>query len=137
MDFSLINWWAVLVAALAYMGLGSLWYGPLFGKQWMAYVGISEESMKKMPLTPLQAIIGGFVTACVMATVLSFASLFFAATTLMHALLLAVWVWLGFVATTQAGSFLWEGKPFGLFVINASNSLVALVIMSLILVLWR
>ncbi len=137
MDFSLINWWAVLVAALAQMGVGTLWYGPLFGKQWMTYVGITPESMKSMPLTMWQAMIGGLITALVMATVLSYASLFFAATTASHALLLAFWVWLGFVLTTQAGSFLWEGKPFGLLVLNASQSIVALGVMSLILVLWR
>jgi hypothetical protein len=137
MDLSLINWWAVLVAALAQMGVGMLWYGPVFGKQWMAYVGITPESMKNMPLTMWQAMIGGLVTALVMATVLSYASLFFAATTITHALLLAFWMWLGFVLTTQAGSFLWEGKPFGLLLLNASQSIVALGVMSVIVVLWR
>lgn len=137
MDFSLINWWAVVVSTIAYMGIGMLWYGPLFGKQWMAYVGLTPESMKKMPLSAVQAVAGGFVTAFVMSTVLSYASLFFAAMTVTHALLLAFWMWLGFVATTQASSFLWEGKPFGLFLLNASNSLVSLIVISCILVLWR
>ena len=29
-----INYLAVLVAAIASMALGFLWYGPLFGNQW-------------------------------------------------------------------------------------------------------
>ncbi len=136
MDFSLINWWAALVAAIAYMGVGSLWYGPLFGKQWMMYVGITPESMKNMPLSPQVAMMGGFVTAFITATVLSYTSLFFAAVSVTDALLLAFWLWLGFVATTQAGSYLWEGRPFPLFILNAANSLLALAIMAIIVVLW-
>ncbi len=137
MDLSLLNLWAVFVAALANMAVGMLWYGPLFGTKWKSYMGFTDDVMKKMPLTAVQAVIGGFITAILMATVLSYASLFFAATTATHAFLLAFWLWLGFVFTTQATSFLWEGKPFGLLLINASQSIVSMGVMALILVLWR
>jgi Protein of unknown function (DUF1761) len=36
MDFSRINWLAVLVSAVAGMGIGFLWYGVLFVTPWMA-----------------------------------------------------------------------------------------------------
>lgn len=137
MHLELLNWYAVFVAALVYMGIGMAWYGPLFGSYWMRLVGLTPESMRTMPLSPLQAIVGGSVAAVCMAAVLSYASLYFAAVTVVHALLLAFWMWFGFVVTTQAGSFVWEGKPFMLFVLNASFYLVTLSIMSVILVLWR
>jgi len=38
-----INWLAVIVAALASFPLGMLWYGPLFGKAWMAASGVTKE----------------------------------------------------------------------------------------------
>lgn len=136
MELDLINWWAVLAAAVAYMALGSLWYGPLFGKLWMGLVGITPESMKQMPLTPIQAMVGGFVTAFITATALSYASIFFMAVSAVDAVILAFWMWLGFVATTQAGSYLWEGRPLSLFMLNAAHSLLALVIMAIIVVLW-
>lgn len=134
MHLDLLNWYAVFVAALVYMGIGMAWYGPLFGKYWMRLLGATPESMRNMPL---QAVVGGSVAAVCMAAVLSYASLYFAAVTVVHALLLAFWMWFGFVATTQAGSYVWEGKPFMLFVLNASFYFVALSIMSVILVLWR
>ena len=41
-----INWLAVVVAVVAAQVLGFLWYGPLFGKQWMAAVGRTEEEVR-------------------------------------------------------------------------------------------
>lgn len=137
MNVHLLNWYAVGVAALIYMSIGMVWYGPLFGKYWMKLLGLTPESMRTMPLSPLQAIVGGSVAAVCMAAVLSYASLYFAAVTVVHALILAFWMWFGFVVPTQAGSYLWEGKPFMLLVLNASFYLVTLSIMSVILVLWR
>lgn len=46
MDFSAINWLAVVVAALAFFALGALWYGPLFGKAWQKGAGLSDEDIK-------------------------------------------------------------------------------------------
>jgi hypothetical protein len=42
-----INHWAVIVAAISMFVLGGLWYGPLFGNQWMQANGFSEEDLKK------------------------------------------------------------------------------------------
>ncbi len=39
-----ITWLAVIVAALASFPLGMLWYGPLFGKAWMAASGVTKET---------------------------------------------------------------------------------------------
>ena len=42
-----INFWAVLVAALSSFVIGSLWYGPLFGKTWMKLNGLTDENLKE------------------------------------------------------------------------------------------
>lgn len=41
-----VSWIAVIAAAVSAFVLGGLWYGPLFGKKWMALVGLSEEQAK-------------------------------------------------------------------------------------------
>lgn len=131
-----INYFALIAAAVANMAIGVLWYGPLFGKQWKRLVGITDEEMKNMPLSPAMAMIGGLITSLVIAYVL----LFFTVTwvsTLSGALMAAFWIWLGFVATTQIGSFLWEGKSIKLFLLNTAYSLVAYGVMATILVLWQ
>ena len=43
LDLSGLNWLAILVATVAAFVLGGLWYGPLFGKAWMAALGKTEE----------------------------------------------------------------------------------------------
>ena len=132
-----INYWALIVAAVANMAIGMLWYGPVFGKQWMALTGITKESMKDMPLKPWQAMIGGLVTSLIIAYVLVFFTVTWVEPTLPAALMAGFWVWLGFVATTQISTFLWEGKPFKLFLLNTGYSLVAYLVMVSILVLWQ
>ena len=136
MDIS-ISWVAVFVAAVANMAVGFVWYGPLFGKMWQSLMGFNEESMKNMPLTAKQAISGGFVTALIMSYVLAHFAYLSGVDTVSGGLQLAFWVWLGFIATASASSFLWEGKPFKLFVLNAVEQLVALSLMvCVILWLW-
>jgi len=43
-DVSLL---ATLVATLLGFALGALWYGPLFGKAWMAAVGVTREELAR------------------------------------------------------------------------------------------
>lgn len=38
---------SVLVAPLIGIVLGFIWYGPLFGKQWMSLVNLNEEKIKE------------------------------------------------------------------------------------------
>ena len=131
-----INWVAVLVAALVNFVVGWIWYGPLYGNVWKGLMGFTDESMKSMKLSAMQAMVGGFITSLVMAYVLSHFVVIFGAIGIAGAFELAFWVWLGFVATTSISAFLWEGKPFKLFVLNAGEQLVALFLMSLVLVMW-
>lgn len=42
-----MNFYAVFVAALSTLVVGSVWYGPLFGKIWMKETGLTEEVLKK------------------------------------------------------------------------------------------
>lgn len=46
MNIFAVNWLAVVLAALAGFVVGGLWYGPLFGKKWMAAAGLNEEQLK-------------------------------------------------------------------------------------------
>jgi hypothetical protein len=41
--FAMVNWLAVVVAALSGFVIGSLWYGPVFGKAWMRLTGMTKE----------------------------------------------------------------------------------------------
>ena len=132
-----INWWAVIVAAVANMVVGYLWYGPVFGKMWKSLMGFTDESMKSMNMTPTRAMVLGFAASLVMAYVLALFAFVWGAINFGAAFELAFWVWLGFLATGALSGYLWEGKPLQLFILNAVEQLVAMVLMTAILVLWR
>lgn len=130
-----VNYWAVLVAAVVSMVIGTLWYGPLFGKKWMALTGLSKESMASMPLSPVQAMVGGFAMSLLMAYVLAH-FIVLVTNVGFSGYMAGFWVWLGFVMTTQIHSFLWEGKPFTLFTLNAAYTLLTYLAMGAVLTWW-
>jgi hypothetical protein len=135
-----INYLAVLVAGICNMIVGALWYGPVFGKWWMKQMNFTPESMKKMPLSGLQAMVIGFIFAILMSYVLANDILFGATYLNMYGALSgmtgAFWNWLGFVVPITAGVWLWEGKSWKLWAFNAGYYLVALLIAGAILGAW-
>ena len=136
MDDIIINWWAVVGAAVAYMIIGSLWYGPLFGKIWKRLMNFSDQDMKSMAMTPLRAMSIVTVSALVMGYVLMHFVVAFGAVDSSGAWQLAFWIWLGFIATTQLSGVLWENRSWKLFFLNTLGSLVSLSAMACILVKW-
>jgi|TARA_B100002003_G_scaffold195869_1_gene185869 hypothetical protein len=127
---------ALIVAAVVAQILGMLWYGPVFGKQWLGFMGWSkadaDKRMKEGKKNMIIAFVGSLVTAYVFSMILGqLGTVGFSA-----GAVVGFWVWLGFLATTQMGSVLWEGKPKGLYYLNTLFSLVNLALMGGILAAW-
>jgi len=141
-----VNYWAILVCGVASMILGFLWYGPLFGKMWMGYMGIDPSEMEKMRNDPaakramyrsyLLAFIGALLMAFVLAHALIFAASYMNVSGVSAGLQAAFWNWLGFIAPVTLGGVLWERKPWGWWILMNAYYLVQLIIMGLILALW-
>ena len=132
-----VNYWAVLVAAIAAHAVGFLWYGPLFGKIWMRLMNIDKKKMdeaKKKGMGPTYLIMA--ITTLLTSYVLAHFVKYLNATDIGGALQAAIWIWLGFIATIQTGIVLWEGKPWKLYFLNAAHWLVSLAVMATILALW-
>lgn len=135
-----INYVAVLVAALASIVLGFAWYGPLFGKQWMAMMGFTKESIdaakkKGMAKTYVLMAVGSLVMAYVLAHALVFASAYTKTVGVSAGLMVGFWNWLGFVMPVKMGDQLWGGKPWMLLVLDGGYYLVSLCAMGVILAL--
>ncbi|MBX4210740.1 DUF1761 domain-containing protein [Candidatus Parcubacteria bacterium] len=131
----MLNWWAIIVAAVAQWLLGWAWYGPLFGKTWVALSGHSMEGGSKKE--GMKAMIWGLVFAIVMSSVLAYVISIVPNLTVACGALVGALLWLGFIAATQINSVLFERKSIKLFVLNSGYYLVALVVMGLILAAWR
>ena len=132
-----VNYLAVLAAAVASMVIGFLWYGPLFGKQYMALMNFDKkkmQGMKKKGMGKTYAL--AFLTSLIMSYVLAHFVGYVEAKTISDGAVLGFWAWIGFFATTQLGVVLWEGKPVKLYVIKTLNELVTLAVMGAILAVW-
>ena len=132
-----INYLAVVAAAVASIVLGFLWYGPLFGKQWATLMKFDKKKMsemknKGMGKTYVIMTIGTLVTSYVLAHFVDYLD----AANFAGALTAAFWIWLGFFAAVMIGTVLWEGKPWKLYILNVAYYLVNLSVMATILALW-
>lgn len=137
-----INYFAVLVAAIASMVIGFLWYGPIFGKQWIALSGMNPTQMDKikpggMSKTYLLAFIGSLLISYVLAHAIIFAGTYMHVEGINLGLTAGFFNWLGFIAPVSFGSVLWEQKPWKLWFIDNSYHLVTLMVMGIILALWK
>ena len=134
----MVNYLAILVVTLIAYVFGMVWYSPsLFGNQWMKLSGINKAQAKKskkkgMLGKSLVSLVASFVTAWILSVLVTL----FEATTFLNGLVVGLCVWLGFIATTTLSSVLWEGKPFNLWVLNNSHSLISIALMAGILAVW-
>lgn len=137
-----INYLAILACGVMALALGSLWYGPLFGKPWMKMMGIQkpeklDSKMKQMMMKNYSlTFIAALVTAYTLAHALTFGNAYLNMSGIGAGLQCAFWYWLGFVVPVALGGALWDGKPWKLFFINAGYWLVSLGLMATIITLW-
>lgn len=136
-----VNYLAVLVAAVAAMVLGFLWYGPMFGKQWIAYMGWTDADMaaakaKGMSKSYALMTISTLVMSYVLAHAVLFGTTYTQTFGVVGGLMAGFWYWLGFVAPVTLGDIIWNGKPWGFWFITAGYYLVSIVMMSVILAVW-
>ncbi len=135
-----INFLAVAVAALGSIVLGSLWYGPLFGKKWISLMGwnsMTPEQMAEGKKTMMRSYIGTFISSFVMAYVMSYVVAAFGSMDAVAGAFSGFWIWLGFVGTISLGNVLWDGKPMGLWLLNNGYNLLNLCYMGALLAVWR
>ena len=130
----MVNIFGVLVAAVAAFLLGFLWYGPLFGKTWMKLAGIKVKPKKN---EMIYRSLGGLGTYLMMAFVLAMFLDYIKLVSFGHGLGVGFLVWLGFIGTISLGSFLWEKKPFKLWVLNNAYNLLSVLIMTGILMMVK
>lgn len=130
--FELVNWLAVIVAAASGFVIGSLWYGPLFGKAWMRLTGMTREkgAGASMALTFGGAYVLNFIAATGIATVSGGrAGIWFA----LHTGLLGAFF---FVAPALGIIYLFEQRPLKLWFINAGYQVLNFSAMGAVIGAW-
>jgi hypothetical protein len=130
--FESINYLAVLVAALSGFVIGGIWYGPLFGKPWMAASGMTKENGAQGNV----AVTFGLAYALNAIAAIGLASLLNGHRGLLLGLHEGFAVGLFFVATALGVIYLFERRPLQLFLINAGYQAVNFAVMGAILGAW-
>ncbi len=132
-----ISWFAIIVATLLAQVVGFVWYSPaVFWKKWIVLSGFNENDIHDSKSKGMAKIITiSILSTFVMSYVVAHLVTLLVITTASKALMLAFWLWLGFMATNTAHDFLWspKPKPWALYVLNNGHHFLALAVMTLTL----
>jgi hypothetical protein len=140
MTFMSVNLWSVLVAAIATMVLGFLWYSPLlFARQWMVEMGYDPEDKARMQEMQKSAgksygisFVASLVSAFVLGKIIDVATI----DTALYGMKAGFAVWLAFVTTVQLTAKLFGNQSTKLYLINTGYQLVCYLAMGAILGFW-
>jgi len=130
--FSEINWWAVLVGVVATNAFGFLWYGPLFGKQWMNMIGKKPEDIEADPGMYLKTAFASLVTMIVLNLVV----IHFAPSGFLGGLILGGMVWLGIGATATFVYTTFEGPPTSVWLLFSIYQFILYLLMGGVFAIW-
>src|ERR1035437_2561794 len=129
--FQNINLWAVLLAAVTKVIIGSFWYSPLVqGKRWMRESGLTEEDFKKGNPIWLMAILSlsfAFVAALAMAFFITPESNMVSGAGF-GAIVSIVWI-----SASKANTTLYENYSFKRYLIHAGYDICSYTTMGAIL----
>jgi len=137
--FDYLNWPAIAVATLAYFMLGALWYSKLlFVKPWLAAlkIDVNNPDAKK----GMGAMFGGsfllmFIQSLAIAIIAERIGI--RGDGWMSGLKLGALTGCCFCAAAIGVNYLYEKKPFSLFLINGGYAIVGNIIAAVIICCWE
>ena len=141
-----VNLLAVLVAGLVPMVIGALWYGPVFGKRWMALMETTPEELqegfnplKTYGVSFLLALVTAFVLAQLVADVApeSVSSMGGSGGSTMVGVHLGLMALVAFVLPAAHQSVVFERRKPGLAWLNVAYNGVALIGQGVVVAVWR
>lgn len=123
------NLLAILVAASTGFLIGGLWYGPLFGKAWMAEHGFTEEQLRGSNMFKIYGLTLAF--SVLSAVFLGHLLAFFDSNT-RSTLMISVGISLGYIIPAIGTNYLFSRKSGRLFAIDAGYWIVFYAAMGLV-----
>jgi len=132
MQFAGISYLGVLFAAGVGFAFGAAYY-TLLGKYWMAAVGKTKEEIEndKSPLPFIIAAVAQLVIAFVLAGAVG--HLGYGMVNIPNAVITGLILWVGFIATTIAVNYAFQGAKYELIAIDAGHWLGVVIVQGLII----
>lgn len=139
MFFHNISYITTLIAGLAGLAVGFVWYAPwAFGKLWMKSKGLTPELIHTRDAEKSMILVWSSMTLSTLVTAFILAALFnsLIVTTVGGIFLVALCVWIGFVVPVKLGDYHFGGDTFVSFLISVGQQLAAIIVMSLVIGIW-
>lgn len=128
----IINWVAVVIAAIVYFLIHFLWYFPFaFGNLWLKLVGKESEPKSKIIRDTIIMIPTSFITVLFIEIMIDLTNM----NDIASALILSILLWVGFVATIAINQNNFNDRGIKLFLIEYVFYLIGFVIVAVILTL--
>jgi glycerol uptake facilitator-like aquaporin len=133
-----INYPAVIVAAIIHFMIGGLWYGLIFGNIFLRIIEWTPEQLAQVQAqSHWSQYLMAFVTSFVLTYILAHFVQYTKSTNVLDGMQTGFWLWLGFVATTQLPTVIFEQRKLGLYLLNVGYQLVTCLICGAILAVWK
>ncbi|MCZ2257272.1 DUF1761 domain-containing protein [Sporosarcina sp. G11-34] len=132
MDFSQISIFAILLAVIANMIIGALWYSPvLFANVWLKSLGKSMEELQESSANIGYAYttIAGVISAIVLSLFISLLD----TVTIGEGALIGFLAGAGIASARELSPTFFEGRKYTLFFISAGYHIVSLTVMGIII----
>lgn len=133
-----INYWAVLVATVVAIVIGSIWYTPkVLGARWKRLADVREPATSAQAWLPLMvSVVLAFLLAWVLAGSVAIAWHFYGGAYFGSAIVTALTLWAGFTAGRLITHDVFVGRPAQLTILNVLYELVLVVAMAVVIGLW-
>ena len=133
-----INYWAVLLATLSSMVVGSIWYAPkVFGTRWAKLANVDTDRPAATAMWPIiTTLIVSFITAWVLAGASAISWHFYGGPFLWGTIVTAVTLWAGFTAARFITHDAFEGRSTKLTTLNIAHELVTVLLMAVLIGVW-
>jgi hypothetical protein len=134
MTFAGLNYWAVLMAAVAAWMVGALWYSVL-AKPWMAAAGVAKASIEEnaRSIRGFLPFVLALLAALVMAWMLAGIMGHLGQLTIKSGVISGALCWFGFTLPATAANYTFQQRRPLLIVIDGGYWLVALVVMGAVI----
>ncbi|MCL3861693.1 DUF1761 domain-containing protein [Actinotalea sp. K2] len=127
-----INWWAVVVATVSTMVVGSIWYAPkVFGSRWERLAKIESPANASVAIGV--TLLVSLLTSWVLAGASAIAWYFYGGSFFTNAVVTAVILWAGLTAARFITHDAFENRPWRLTLMNVAHELVTFLVIAVII----
>jgi hypothetical protein len=135
MEMGTVNFFSIIVAALAYMILGAIWYSPaLFGNAWLRGIGKTREQVTAefSPVNYVLGLITSFISAYGIARIMAWTG----RDSISDGVVIGLLVGICFILAPLIINNVYEKRPKSLTLINALYHTTGFIIIGIIMGAW-